>query len=91
MAAFKAAFFMYIVYVLYSRQFGKIYIGYTSDLEKRLESHNKLAQKGWTIKFRPWTLVHQEKFENKAAAMQREKELKSAKGREWIWQLIGKP
>ena len=51
-------------------------------------SHNLLGKKGWTIKFRPWKIVYTEIFETKASAMQREKQLKSAKGREWIWQMI---
>ena len=72
------------IYVLHSLQSDKIYIGYTSDLASRLESHNKLATKGWTIKFRPWRLVHTEVFETKAEAMHREKQLKSARGREFI-------
>ena len=79
---------MFIVYVLYSASFDKIYIGFTSDLEQRLRSHNELATKGWSIKFRPWQLVHKEIFESKADAMQREKQLKTAQGREWIRGLI---
>jgi putative endonuclease len=79
---------MFTVYVLYSEKFNKIYIGYTSDIGERLKAHNELATKGWTLKFRPWKLIHCELFENKANAMRREKELKTAKGREWIWQLI---
>ena len=79
---------MFTVYVLYSQSFKKIYIGYTSSLEERFKSHNELATKGWTIKFRPWEIVHKEIFESKVNAMRREKELKSAKGREWVWQLI---
>ena len=79
---------MFTVYVLYSEKFDKIYIGFTSDTEERLKAHNELATKGWTIKFRPWKLIYSELFETKANAMSREKELKTAKGREWIWQLI---
>ena len=75
---------MFIVYILYSEKFDKIYIGFTSDLEKRILSHNHLATKGWTIKFRPWSVVHTEKFDTKAAVMNREKELKSARGRKFI-------
>lgn len=74
----------FYVYVLHSQQRDKIYIGYTSDLESRLKSHSELATKGWTIKFRPWALVHTEVFETKAEAMRREKQLKSARGREFI-------
>ena len=72
------------VYVLHSTKPNKIYIGFTSDLEARLKSHNELATKGWTIKFRPWILVHCESFTLKAAAMKREKELKTGKGRIFI-------
>ena len=74
----------FYVYVLYSPSHDQIYIGHTSDLENRLLSHNQLATKGWTIRYRPWTLVYQETFETKSEAMKREKQLKSAKGREFI-------
>ena len=79
---------MFKVYVLYSSKFNKIYIGFTSDLEKRLQSHNHLATKGWTLKFRPWRLVYKEAYELKSEAMKREKQLKSAQGRDFIWNLI---
>ncbi|MFY0674360.1 MAG: GIY-YIG nuclease family protein [Bacteroidia bacterium] len=80
---------MFTVYVLHSPKFNKIYIGYTSNLEQRLLSHNELGKKGWTIKFRPWKVLYTEGFETKAEAMKREKQLKSAKGREFIWKIIG--
>ena len=79
---------MFTVYVLHSVSFGKIYVGFTSNLTERFKSHNELATKGWAIKFRPWEIVHTEAFENKRDAMRREKELKTSKGREWIWRLI---
>jgi putative endonuclease len=75
---------MFTVYVLYSKHFDKIYIGFTSNLEQRLLSHNKLGKKGWTIRFRPWMLIHTEEFDDKKDAMQREKQLKSSRGRNWI-------
>jgi len=79
---------MFIVYVLHSSKHGKIYIGFTSNLEQRLLSHNELGKKGWTIKFRPWQLVFTEEFETKQEAMKREKELKTAVGRNTIWERI---
>lgn len=79
---------MFTVYVLYSESFQKIYVGFTSNLVERFKSHNELATKGWTVRFRPWKIVHTEIFDNKYASMRREKELKSSKGREWIWKLI---
>ncbi|WP_103665534.1 GIY-YIG nuclease family protein [Gracilimonas amylolytica] len=79
---------MYTVYALYSPSHQKIYIGYTTNLEQRLISHNSLGKKGWTIKYRPWKLAYTEDFETKKEAMRREKQLKSAKGREFIWNLV---
>jgi putative endonuclease len=78
------AFFMFKVYILYSAKYDKIYIGFTADLDSRLLSHNKLATKGWTIRFRPWNLIYTQDFQTKQEAMKREKYLKSFRGREWI-------
>ena len=80
----------FYTYVLFSESFNKIYIGFTSDIDKRLLSHNSLAKKGWTIKFRPWKLIYSEVYNSKKGAMKREKQLKSAKGREFIRNLINK-
>ncbi|MFP8487745.1 GIY-YIG nuclease family protein [Gracilimonas sp. Q87] len=81
---------MFTVYALYSPSHQKIYIGYTSDLEQRLLSHNSLGKKGWTIKYRPWKLAYTEEQQTKKDAMRREKQLKSAKGREFIWDIVNK-
>jgi putative endonuclease len=75
---------MFTVYILFSEKHGKTYIGFTSNLIERYKSHNALAIKGYTIKFRPWKVIHTEIFENKVEAMLREKQLKSGKGRLWI-------
>ncbi len=75
---------MFVTYVLYSATHNKIYIGYTSDLIDRFHSHNQLGTKGYTIKFRPWEVVYVEFFDTKQAAMKREKELKSSRGRDFI-------
>ena len=77
--------FMYTVYVLFSVEHNKIYIGYTGNLEQRLLSHNELGKKGWTIKYRPWKLIYHQNFETKQEALLKEKELKSGRGRDWIW------
>jgi len=79
---------MFYVYVLYSVKFNKIYIGYTSDLISRFESHNKLAAHGWTVRFRPWEIYYFEEFETKSLALRREKELKTASGRKFIRDMI---
>jgi putative endonuclease len=78
----------YYVYVLFSPTYDRIYIGFSNDVEARFKSHNELATKGWTKRFRPWVLVYQEAFASKREALTREKQLKSAKGREFIRKLI---
>ena len=75
---------MYTVYVLYSRAFDTCYVGYTSDLPSRLLSHNELGTSNWTKRYRPWELIYKEEYSTKRAAVQREKELKSGVGREFI-------
>ena len=79
---------MFVVYALYSRTYDKIYIGFTSNIEERFKSHNELSKKGWTIKFRPWEIIYQEHHSLKTDAMRREKELKTAAGRDYIRSLI---
>ena len=79
---------MFTIYVLYSEKYNKIYIGYTSDLERRLLSHNELGTKGYTIKYRPWKVVYTESYDSKREALAREKQLKSGNGRQFIWQEI---
>jgi len=77
---------MYFTYVLYSRKFDKTYIGYSSDVEKRLASHNDPRNSGWTKRYQPWILIFTEIYETKTEALRREKQLKTAKGREFIRQ-----
>jgi len=79
---------MFTVYILFSKKFNKIYIGYTSNLEARLMSHNHLGTKGYTVKYRPWKVVFTECYDTKHDAMLREKQLKSARGRKYIWGVI---
>jgi putative endonuclease len=79
---------MFTIYVLYSENFDKIYIGYTSDLENRIKSHNDLGTNGYTLKYRPWTLAYSEKAGTKTEALKRENQLKSSRGRAFIWTII---
>jgi putative endonuclease len=77
----------FYTYVLYSENFNKIYIGQSSDLEKRFWEHNNGFSK-YTKRYIPWKIIYKETFESRSEAMKREKELKSQKGREYIWQLL---
>jgi len=78
--------YMFTVYILYSSKFNQIYIGFTSDLPNRILSHNELATKGHTIKYRPWVVAYTEEYQTKT--IKRENQLKSANGRKFIWALI---
>jgi len=60
----------------------------TSNLPQRFRSHNELSEKGWTKNFRPWKIIYQENYVQKEGALKREKQLKSAAGRNFIWELI---
>ncbi len=79
---------VYSVYVLYSEVYNKIYIGYTSNLIHRFYSHNIYSKGGWTVKYRPWIVACVELFDTRQDTMIREKQLKTAKGREFIWSYI---
>ena len=71
------------VYILYSAKIRKTYVGLSSNLDARIKSHN-VSNKGWTVRGRPWIIVHSEAFGSKVLAIAREKELKSGKGRTFI-------
>ena len=81
---------MYYTYVLYAENYHKIYIGQTANLKQRLKTHNSIENDGWTARYQPWVLIYSEQFETRAEAMRREKALKSAKGRAFIWDLVHK-
>ena len=80
----------FVVYILYSEKFDKNYTGFTSNLIERLKSHNELGIKGYTLKFRPWKVIHVEFFDLKSEAMKREKFLKTGSGRTFIKNFIQK-
>jgi len=77
----------FYTYVLYSAKVNKIYIGQSSNLEKRLWEHNNGLSK-YTKRYIPWEIIYKETFESRTEAMKREKELKTQKGREFVWELI---
>jgi len=80
----------YWVYVLRSAQGDRRYIGHTDDLAARLERHNAGLVFS-TAPYRPWHLVHAERFETRSDAMRRERLLKSGQGREFLNELERKP
>lgn len=69
----------YTVYILYGENDHKLYIGCTSDLQNRLEKHND-GHVQTTRHRRPLKLIHQEVYESKTEAFNRERFLKSLWG-----------
>lgn len=73
----------YYVYILYSLKDRGLYIGFTSDLKKRLAQHAK--GQSTATKFRtPFKLIHYEYFINEHDAKSREEYLKSGYGRKQL-------
>ena len=66
---------MYYVYVIVQNDTGKRYIGFTSDLKRRIAEHNKYSGSKYT-KEGNWSLIYYEAFLNKKDALLREKKLK---------------
>lgn len=77
------------VYALYSPDHDKIYVGETSDVDDRFRSHNELATKGWTVRYRPWVILYTEECTDRVNARKREKQLKSGSDREFLRSLLG--
>lgn len=75
---------MYYVYILKSINFpDQIYIGFSSDLEKRLSNHND-GKVIYTRKYLPWEVMTYTTFKDKNLAQKFEKYLKSGSGRSFI-------
>ena len=78
---------MNYIYVLKSKKDFKRYIGLTNNLERRLLLHNGGKVKA-TKNRRPFELIYFEKFEDRTRAANREKFLKSGKGREFLKSIL---
>jgi len=80
---------VFYVYCIYNSKHNKIYIGQTGNLEKRLNQHNEKKGNHFTAKFHgEWILVYKEAVETRQAALLREKQLKSSRGREFLKKYI---
>ncbi|MFK7947004.1 MAG: GIY-YIG nuclease family protein [Saprospiraceae bacterium] len=78
---------MFYTYILQSEKDASFYIGYTSNLEKRLFEHNEGFSR-YTKHRRPWKLVYSEVFDDKSSAIKRERFLKKQKNRSFYNRLI---
>jgi len=71
---------MFYVYVLKSEKDNKLYTGFSIDLKKRIEEHNKGKVKITKVR-RPLTLVYYEAFLDEKAARRQELFYKTGQGR----------
>lgn len=69
----------YTVYILYSHKDGRLYVGCTNNLEKRLKRHHA-GYVAATVFRRPLEFVKSERFQDKGEAFNRERFLKSLWG-----------
>ncbi|MDP3724959.1 MAG: GIY-YIG nuclease family protein [Nanoarchaeota archaeon] len=75
---------MYYVYILRNESDQSLYIGFTSDLKRRVEEHHK-GEGGRTTKIKKgWKLIYYEAYIEKSDALGREKFLKGGSGRKYI-------
>jgi putative endonuclease len=70
----------YYTYVLKSERDYHLYVGFTSNLRKRFDEHNRGKVRS-TKSRRPLSLVYYEEHENKTSGRKREIFLKSGQGR----------
>lgn len=76
---------MFWVYALYNAEAHKLYIGQTNNLERRMAEHNgKLGNHFSAHIYGEWVLIYSESVATRSEALRRERQLMSAKGREFI-------
>jgi len=74
---------MIYVYVLSSVARNYIYVGMSSDIERRISDHNNGYNKT-TKPYRPFRVILVEEYETRDLARKREKYLKSGVGKEYL-------
>lgn len=66
---------MHYVYIVECSD-GTFYTGYTTDIERRIKTHNEGKGAKYTKIRRPVVLIYEERFESKTCALQREYSIK---------------
>ncbi len=74
---------IYYVYAIKSEVDGRIYIGFSSMVERRLVEHNAGKTKS-TKGYRPWKIIYTEEVVGRIAARNKEKYFKTGIGREFL-------
>ena len=78
---------LYYVYVLYSLQDKRFYIGFSENIEQRVKEHNS-GKNVSTKDRRPLKLIYYEYHLSKKDALRREKYFKQSKGKTTLKQIL---
>jgi len=91
MIAFMRGIGARFVYILRSENDpSRHYVGRTSNVDERLEWHNA-GPSGYTVQYRPWSVVVSLEFPDERAAAHFERYLKSGSGRAFAKRHFGTP
>ena len=83
-----ALFMQFYVYAIYSPSTDKVYVGQTKNMVQRLHDHRH-GYSPYTSRAKDWVLFHKEILPDRSAALKREKQLKSFRGREFLRNKLG--
>ena len=78
---------IHIVYILYSQKLNRHYIGYSSDIDVRMEFHKNPEAGKFTAKADDWKIIFEIKCENKLQGLAIEKHIKAMKSKVYIQNL----
>ena len=80
---------MYSVYVLYSKNYDKYYVGHSNDTDRRLKEHNDRDGNRYTTKYIPWKLLFVlDVSKDRGKAIKLEKFIKAQKSKAFILRFI---
>jgi len=77
----------FFVYIIFSSSLNKFYVGYTTDIQKRLLEHNS-GISVFTARANDWELKYCKTYNTREEAMKKEQEIKRKKSRKYIEWLI---
>ena len=83
---------MFYVYILHSVLLNRFYIGYTTNIEQRLELHlSPTENRKFTAKTKDWQIYYKIECETKTQALAIEKHIKKMKSKTYIENLLRYP
>jgi len=75
---------MYTVYILFSEQLNKYYVGYSSkNIQERLKEH-LYNHKGFTAKAKDWNILYQLEINSKSEALILERKIKKRGAKRYL-------